>query len=121
MVCYSFILFWTLFDLKSSKKCIFVYFQEGEHSSIKDAEAAMKLYQKFKTQWESDAPLLKKIRMRIPSSKKGAVIGPRGSKIQEMSRNSGSIVMLDGDILTIIGKLDAREKAKDMVHKIIYR
>ena len=81
----------------------------------------MKLYQKFKTKWESDAPLLKKIRMRIPSSKKGAVIGPRGSKIQEMSRNSGSIVMLDGDILTIIGKLDAREKAKDMVHKIIYR
>ena len=81
----------------------------------------MKLYQKFKTQWESDAPLLKKIIIQIPSSKKGAVIGPKGSKIQEMGRNSGSIVILDGDILSIIGKLDAREKAKDMVHKIIYR
>ena len=66
-----------------SKKCIFVCFQAGEHSSIKDAEAAMKLYQKFKTQWESDAPLLGKVEMQIPSSKKrGYIIGPKGSKLQ---------------------------------------
>ena len=43
----------------------------------------MKLYQKFKTQWESDAPLLGKVEMRIPSSKKkGYIIGPKGSKLQ---------------------------------------
>ena len=42
----------------------------------------MKLYQKFKTQWESDAPLLGEVEMRIPSSKKGKVIGLKGSKLQ---------------------------------------
>ena len=81
----------------------------------------MKLYQKFKIQWELDAPLLKEIRIPIPESKKGAIIGPKGSKIHAMSQNSGAIVLLDGDILTIIGKLDAREKAKDMAQKIIHR
>ena len=42
----------------------------------------MKLYQKFKTQWESDAPLLGKVEMRVPSSKTGYIIGTRGSKLQ---------------------------------------
>ena len=104
-----------------SKKCIFVCFQAGEHSSIKDAEAGMKLYQKFKTQWESDAPLLDKVEMQIPSSKQGYVIGSKGSKIQEINRKSGAIVRLERDILTIVGKLDARERAKKMVQDIISR
>ena len=29
-------------------------FQEGEHSSIQDAQAAMRLYTMFKKQWEAD-------------------------------------------------------------------
>ena len=81
----------------------------------------MKLYQKFKTQWESDAPLLTKVEMQIPSSKQGYVIGKKGSKIQEIIRKSGAIVILDGDILTIVGCLDASEKAKKMVQDIISR
>ena len=75
----------------------------------------MKLYQKFKTQWESDVPLLKKVEMQIPSSKQRYVIGKKGSKIQEINQKSGAIVRLDGDILTIVGKLDASEHAETMV------
>ena len=83
----------------------------------------MKLYQKFKTQWESDAPLLEKVEMQIPSSKQGYVIGKKGSKIQEINRKSGAIVRLERgcDILTIVGKLDARERAKKMVQDILSR
>ena len=79
----------------------------------------MKLYQKFKTQWESDAPLLTKVEMQIPSSKQGYVIGKKGSKIQEINQKSGAIVRLDGDILTIVGKLDASEHAETMVLSIM--
>ena len=81
----------------------------------------MKLYQKFKTQWESDAPLLTKVEMQIPSSKQRYVIGKKGSKILEINQKSGAIVRLNGDILTIIGNLDAGEKAKKMVQDIISR
>ena len=88
---------------------------------MKDAEAAMKLYQKFKTQWELDAPLLEKVEMQIPKSKQGYVIGPKGSKIQEINQKSGAFVQFYGDILTINGKLDAREKAKKMVQDILSR
>ena len=84
----------------------------------------MKLYQKFKTQWESDAPLLTKVEMQIPSSKQRYVIGKKGSKIQEINRKSGAIVRFNrksGAILTIVGNLDASEEAEKMVQDIISR
>ena len=81
----------------------------------------MKLYQKFKSQWESDVPLLRKVEMQLPGSKQKHVIGKKGSKIQEINQKSGAIVRLDGDILTIVGKLDASEHAETMVLDIISR
>ena len=41
--------------------------------------------------------------------------------MQEINRNSGAKVQFDGDILTIFGKLDARERAKKMVQDIVSR
>jgi hypothetical protein len=41
--------------------------------------------------------------------------------VQEINRNSGATVRFDGDILTIFGKLDARERAKKMAQDIISR
>ena len=81
----------------------------------------MKLCQKYKAWWELQAPLIEKVEMQIPSSKQGYVIGKKGSKIQEINQKSGAIVRLNGDILTIIGKLDAREHAEKMVQDIISR
>jgi hypothetical protein len=41
--------------------------------------------------------------------------------VQEINRKSGARVGFDDDILTIFGKLDARERAKKMVQDILSR
>ena len=83
---------------------------------------AMRLYKKFKDQWERDAPLLKRVVMSVPKSSIGRIIGPKGSNIKRIRLESGAIVSNDGDdAFIIIGKQEAVTAAQNEIDKIILK
>ena len=81
---------------------------------------AMRLYKKFKDQWERDAPLLKRVVMSVPKSSLGRIVGPRGSNIKRICQETGAIVNNDNDgsdTVIIIGKQEAVNAAQNKIKK----
>ena len=52
--------------------CLYFLFQEGEHSSVQDAQATMRLYTMHKKQWEMEITQKKMQKANFNQSKKSS-------------------------------------------------